>query len=377
MRIAAYVHMQRTLLARNPTGVAKHINHMVPRLAKMPGVELTVASSQEDLEHGAIPADSPLRGLPLRPISWKRKLVELSWLFLNRPKVERWCGDVDWIYCPAEAYVAARRAKRAVTVHCVNWFESELPWYGHADTVQGRRSFAPRFRRLASDVELVLPVSEFLATRLTALFGIAPKLMRIVGNGVEDAYYTPDALSERWRAIVAGQPYVIVIGGLTRRKGGACIIEVARELLLRKSEVRIFVAGANEQLYDGPAAELSNIKMLGYVGVDTGLPELLRASTALLFPSRYETFGIPAAEALAAGTPAIVAHYAALPEVVGNAGVIVDPEQPAAIAEIIDNLARNAILRQKYIALGTERANYFRWESCVERAYLAMKEFGS
>ncbi len=375
MRIAAYVHMQRTLLGRNPTGVAKHINHMVPRLARMPGVELTVVSCQEDLEHGAIPADSPLRRLPLRPISWKRKLVELSWLFLNRPKVERWCGDVDWIYCPAEAYVAARTARRAVAIHGIDWFEPDVPWYNDADTVKDRRAWKTRFARFKSDVELLLPVSQFLAGRLTALFSISPDHMRVVNNGVEDAYYAPGPLSDHWKKITSGRPYVLAVGGLTRRKGAECILNVARELSRRNSEVRVLVAGNGEPQFDAEAKQLDNVVMCGYVSVSTGLPELLRAAVALCYPSRYDTFGIPITEAMAAGTPAIVSHYAALPEIAGVAGIVVDPLQPAAIASVIDNLAADNGLRQKHIAAGRRRAELFRWDVCAQQAHAAMRDY--
>lgn len=376
MRIAAYVHMQRTLIGRGPTGVAKHIIHMVPRLARMPGVELTVLSANEDLEHGQIPTDSPLRGLPIRPITWKRKIVELSWLFLNRPQVERWSGDVDWVYCPAEAYVAAKRARRAVAIHGIDWFEPDVPWYNEHDTVTDRRAWKSRFARFRSDVELLLPVSQFLAGRLTALFGIPPERMRMVNNGVEDAYYNPGALPETWSQLVAGRPYVLAVGGLTRRKGAECTLNVARELKKRGSDVRILVAGRGEPQFDAAAAELSNVVMCGYVGVDTGLPELLRASVALLYPSRYDTFGIPIAEAMAAGTPVIVSHHAACPEIAGEAGIVVKPDQPAAIAEAIDKLAADEILREKYIAAGRLRAELYRWDACARQAFAAMKEFG-
>jgi glycosyltransferase involved in cell wall biosynthesis len=376
MRIAAYVHMQRTLIGRNPTGVAKHINHMVPRLARLPGVDLTVLSANEDLENGQIPTDSPLRGLPIRPITWKRKFVELSWLFLNRPKAERWSGDTDWVYCPAEAYVATKQARRAVAIHGIDWFEPDVPWYNEQDTINERRAWKSRFGRFKSDVELLLPVSQFLAGRLTALFGIPPEHMRVVNNGVEDAYYNPGALPDKWSQIVAGRPYALAVGGLTRRKGAECILNVARELQKHKSEVRVLVAGNGEPQFDAAAAELSNVVMCGYVGVDTGLPELLRASVALLYPSRYDTFGIPIAEAMAAGTPAVVSHHAACPEIAGEAGIVVNPEQPNSIAEVIDNLARDESLRQKHIAAGGRRAEFYRWDACAQQAYTSMKEIG-
>jgi glycosyltransferase involved in cell wall biosynthesis len=377
MRVAAYVHMQRTLIQRGPTGVAKHINQMVPRLARLPGVDLSVVAVNEDLEAGQIPIDSGLHGMPIRSIPWSRKFVELSWLFLNRPKVERWSGDVHWVYCPAEAYVATKRARRAVAIHGIDWFEPDVPWYNEADTIKDRRAWKSRFARFKSDVELLLPVSQFLAGRLTALFGITPECMRVVNNGVEDSYFAPSQLNKQLTKVIGGRPFVVAVGGLTRRKGAEYVLKVANALQRRNSKVQVLIAGNGEPQFDAAAAAQGNIVMCGYVGVDTGLPALLRSSVALLYPSRYDTFGIPIAEAMAAGTAVIVSHHAACPEIAGEAGIVVDPNQSDAIADIIDNLAQNDNLRQKHIAAGRLRAERYRWNVCAQAAYDAMKDFGS
>lgn len=377
MRVSAFVHLTRTLISRNPTGVAKHLINMVPLLARVPEVDLTVLTPQEDLTaEKTITSDSPLSGLPIAPITWSRRWVETCWSLLNWPPAERWSGPTDWVYCPADAYVATRQAKLAVTIHCVNWFERELPWYDHADVRADRRRFAPRLRRYRKHAQLILPVSNFLASRLTALFDIDPAKMRVVGNGVEQAFFQNHSFPEQWRSVVEGRPYVVVVGGLTRRKGGDCVLAVAKHLHQQNREMLVLIAGTHEQMFESPAKELSNIRSLGYVGVDTGLPGLLAHSVALLFPSRYETFGIPAAEAMAAGTPAVVAHYAALPEVVGDAGVVVDPSDPAAIAAVLDELARNHGLRDRHVEAGRKQAQLHRWERCVERVVAAFHEFG-
>lgn len=375
MRVAAYVHMHRTMIAQS-TGVGKHINNMIPLLARRPGIDLTVVTNRELLQaDGTPPPDSGMRGQPLQSIPWRRRWTETAWNIANWPGIERWIGQTDWIYCTTEAYVARKRARLAVTVHCDNWFEPDLPWYNEPAVQSTRKAMWKRYRRFATDTDLVLPVSDFLATRLTALFGVPPERMRTVGNGVEEEYFQPPPVSDDLKKHFGEQPFVVVVGGLTQRKGAECVIAVAGELRQRRSGVLVLVAGSGEPQFDPAYQSHDNIKRLGYVGVDTGLPGLLAASTALLFPSRYDTFGIPAVEAMAAGTPAIVSHWAGLPEVVGNAGIVVDPAQPADIADIIDQLARDPKLRNKHVAAGRERAERFRWNVCVDRVVAAFQEF--
>jgi glycosyltransferase involved in cell wall biosynthesis len=309
--------------------------------------------------------------LPLTVIPWRRAVLEWSWNLVRRPTVDRWSGPCDWIYCPAETYVPTKRAQLAVTIHDVSFLEPDSPWARTADAQRNRRVWLRRLRPIIKHADVILTVSEFSAQRIRALLGPPKGRIVIVGNGVEDVFYAdipPLIVDDRLR----DRPYVAIVGGLDERKGVDIIFAVAEELQRRGSDLAIAVAGHVAEHWRQQAEKNSQLILLGYVDT-TKLPALLKQSVALLFPSRYEGFGIPALEAMAAGTPAVVSRLTALPEIVGSAGIYVDVNRPTEIADQLLELQKNDAWRQQFIALGRPRAEPFRWTQCVERLVSALQ----
>jgi len=171
----------------------------------------------------------------------------------------------------------------------------------------------------------------------------------------------------------AGQPFVSMVGGLRHRKGGHHYLELAQELSRRESPIQIVIAGPNDADLAEAARAHPNLHLLGMVG-DAHLPALLRQSLALVFLSLYEGFGIPPLEAMAAGTPAIVANRASLPEVVGHAGIIVEPSASATIADhchrLLTDTAHRELLHQK----SRSHAAGYRWNKCTDTILHSLHE---
>jgi glycosyltransferase involved in cell wall biosynthesis len=192
----------------------------------------------------------------------------------------------------------------------------------------------------------------------------------VIGNGVDPLYFdTPvDPADTDFREY----PYVVIVGGLTKRKGGDRVLRMARTLKRELPQMRVLVAGQGEPEFSGPASAAGNVTLLQHVPT-VRLVNLLRGATAAILLSRYEGFGIPVLEAMAAGTPVISSCSGALPEVVGNAGLLLDGEDASGITAAIKWLSTDNAAREQYIARGKIRAAGYRWEHCVERLVQALE----
>ena len=111
---------------------------------------------------------------------------------------------------------------------------------------------------------------------------------------------------------------------------------------------------------DSPA-----VRFTGYIA-DADLPALLSGALAFVFPSLYEGFGMPLLEAMACGTPVLASATSALPEIAGDAALLVDPEDTAAIADGLMRLRSDTVLRAELRERGLARASQFTWERCAQ-----------
>lgn len=370
IRVVSYVHPHRTLL--RTTGVGKHTVNMLLGLRSRPDFDVHLLASRSNLVGGHFPADSSLRDFPFTALPVRRSVLEWSWNLLRRPCVDRWSGACDWIYCPMENYIPTKRARLASTIHDVSLLETDLQWSHNARARRQRRIWMRRLRPIHRHADLILTVSEFTAQRIRSLLGIPNRQIVVVGNGVEDVFFEPIPTRSADPRI-GDRPFALVVGGLDERKGVDIIFAVAQELKSRNSDLLIAVAGFVGDGWRAQAEQFPNVRILGYVDTPE-LPSLLQQSISLLFPSRYEGFGIPAVEAMAAGTPAVVSRLTALPEIAGDAGVYIDIEKPRQIAEQLLELHRDEAMRQQIIAAGRRRAEQFRWSKCVDRLANALTQ---
>jgi glycosyltransferase involved in cell wall biosynthesis len=214
-------------------------------------------------------------------------------------------------------------------------------------------------------------IADSAATRddLVAHYGTPPEKISVLYSGVSRVFQPvrdPAVLAAvRERYGLRSGPFVLGVGTIQPRKNYARLIQaLARQ---PDPELSLVIAGGKGWLYDAIFAEVERCGLQGRVifpgfVADEDLPALYSAARVYAYPSTYEGFGLPLLEAYACGTPVVTSTAACLPEVAGDAALLVPPTDVDALAAALHQAASDEALRARLIARGFERVKAFTWE---------------
>jgi glycosyltransferase involved in cell wall biosynthesis len=217
----------------------------------------------------------------------------------------------------------------------------------------------------------VITVSEYSRKEILKWAGLPEACVVNVGNGV-DPMFRPDG-----PCYDPGFPYILFVGAIRPHKNIGRLLSAFERIDC--SDLRLILTGKRTpeiqvQLKGRPIEK--RVRFMGCVR-DEDLPALYRGAVCLILPSLIEGFGLPPLEGMACGTPVIVSRTTALPEVVGNAGLLVDPLDVNDIRRAMECMLSDADLRQKSREAGLLRARLFCWDTVAERVRRVVEEAAS
>ncbi|MAT54609.1 MAG: glycosyltransferase [Saprospirales bacterium] len=243
-------------------------------------------------------------------------------------------------------------------------------WYYHR--------FIPKFNRRAEEV---VTVSNFTKQDIVKQFGIAEEKITVACNGCRDIFRPlEDSEKKAVRETFAdGKPYFLYVGAVHPRKNVHGLIR-AFDIFKRNTgaDAGLLIggrfawkAGEVQQAYEASPFK-KDIRFLGYLG-DDKLPAVTGAAFAATYVSFFEGFGIPLLEAMRCGIPVITSNISSMPEVAGNAGLLVDPYRPEDIARGMQQLWEDPHLYREKATAGIEQEKKFTWEGAAEVVYEALR----
>jgi len=278
---------------------------------------------------------------------------------------------MDWSLRDADVFHASVLVQRppkktllTATIHDMTGFL--MPQFHPQSNVAAERNFAA----LARQADGLIAVSESTKRDAVKVLNLPPEKITVIHSGIAEAYFEldPGMMEAVRKKCGLAKPYALFVGTIEPRKNLDLLLDAFESLSSSiREHYQLVVAGPPGWHSRHTMRRLQHVKYLGYVP-EQWLPALTAAAAAFVYPSLYEGFGFPVAQAMAAGVPVITSNVSSLPEVAGGVALLIDPKSQSDLHHALSRLLTSDGLRTALGAAGRARAGDFRWEKCAQRS---------
>ena len=273
----------------------------------------------------------------------------------------------NWLTRSADVFHAStlvrhppRRPRLTATVYDMTcWL---LPELHSAANLRADRSYSEILRR----ADRLIAISQSSKDDAVRTLGLAPERVTVIYPGIARAFFDPAADAvERVRAKYGlRRPFVLAVGTVEPRKNVDTLVKAFSGVT---GDVDLVLAGPRGWASAETTGLLQSVRYLGYVP-EADIAPLTAAATVFAYPSLYEGFGFPVAQAMAAGTAVVTSNVSSLPEIAGDAAVLIDPRSQGELTAALERLLGDGELRARMVERGRQRARLFQWADCAARS---------
>lgn len=359
-------------LSRPPAGIHRAVRNVLQHLQEADAENSYYLYSDREFE------------LPLRNGRWCKRVSRTFsflpgsiWLQADAKRMAAEDGvDVFWGTAHALPLGLPFSMRRVLTIN-------DLVWPEHPETMSHYNRLANGlcFRKSLESADVILVPSQSTGRGLEKHFAVSGLRIRVIPYAVEDSFGPIEGkLASRYVAQRYGtnEDYICAVGTVEPRKNLIMLVEAVQILRDRdRCKTQLLIAGARgwkdsplrKQLAKSGLTE-KEVKFLGYVP-EEDMPYLYAGASVFVFPSFYEGFGFPVLEAMACGAPVVASNASSIPEVAGDAALLVDPNRPGDFAEAILRIRSDPTLREQLTRSGLARSGQFKWSDAA-RAVLGV-----
>jgi glycosyltransferase involved in cell wall biosynthesis len=357
-----------TSAVRQGAGIGRYTRNLIRALADIDHTtEYVLFSAGRDTGQSPWPDNFRGRSLPLSDAA-----LAFAWQKLRLPIAIEWItGRLDIFHSPDFVLPPVRRARTVLTVHDLSFMR--FPECSSAPLLEYLMRAVPRS---VARADMILADSESTRQDLIELLRVPEERLRVVYAGVEPRFQ-PQRDSANVQAVLSRYgirvPFVLGVGTLQPRKNFVRLIR-AYGLLKRGKGLphSLVIAGGRGWLYEEILRTIDelglqqDVQLVGFVA-DEDLPALYSAASVFAYPSLYEGFGIPVLEAMGCGTPVVTSNVSSLPEVAGDAAMMVSPDDIEALADVLWRVIDDDSQRRELVQRGFEQAKRFQWRTSAQR----------